>query len=141
MLLNAAPHPQLHIIDFEFAHFGHRATDLGQMIGDLLEKSYMFDSGISTRSNCEMMIEAFIKGYGAVTESTAYRVITHAGVHVINWCTRHPDAETGGKVEEMMRMAVEVIVRAWGQEQAGFDGGVLGCLFVETSSVISVRTS
>lgn len=133
MLLNAAPRLQLHIIDFEFAHLGHRATDLGQMIGDLLEKSYMFDSGISTRSNCEIMIQAFIKGYGAVTKNMAYRVIMHAGVHVINWCARHPDAEMRGKVEEMMRMAVEVIVRAWRQEQAGFDGGVLGCLFARTT--------
>lgn len=99
------------------------------MIGDVLEKSYMFGLEEPTRSNCEAVIEAFVRGYGAVDEHMAYRIVIHAGVHMINWCARHPGAEMRGKAESLMQRAVRIIVKAWKEDRASFDGDVLGCLF------------
>jgi len=103
--------------------------DLGQLIGDLLEKILLAGAEISTRIPYRVMIEAFAKGYGTLSDDMAYRVIIHAGVHVVNWCARHPDAEMGEQVAFMMREAVEVIVRAWRGERKWFEGRLLGCLF------------
>ena len=130
VLLTLPPQPRLHVIDFEFSHYSHRAMDLGQMIGDLLEKISMADAEVTTRIACKVMIEAFAKGYGVLSDAMAYRVIIHAGVHVINWCARHPGAEMSEQVTVMMREAVEVIVRAWRRERGWFKGKLLGCLFV-----------
>lgn len=128
ILFNPKPNPQLYIIDFEFAHIGHRATDLGQIIGDLLEKSYMSRDDL-TQSNCEALLESFVKGYGAMDENLAYRIVVHAGVHMINWCARHPGADLKGKAAGLMQKAVAIIVRAWRKDSTSFDGDVLGCLF------------
>jgi thiamine kinase-like enzyme len=128
VLFTASPSPQLYIIDWEFVQLGHRAMDLGQLIGDLLEKSYMLSS---IRSQCESMLCSFVKGYGAMSEEMGFRVLIHAGVHILNWCARHPDADLKGKVEALMQRAVEMTVRAWRQERGWFDGDVLGCLFAE----------
>lgn len=98
------------------------------MIGDLLEKSYMFDSDPSTRPNCEAMITAFVRGYGALYDDMAYRIAIHAGAHMINWCARHPGAEMRGKVEGLMQRAVAIIVKAYEGDRAWFDGDVLGWL-------------
>jgi thiamine kinase-like enzyme len=128
VLLAPPPQPRLHVIDFEFSHLGHRAVDLGQLIGDLLENVLLAGPEISTRIPYKVMIEAFAKGYGALSDDMAYRVIVHAGVHVVNWCARHPGAEISEQVALMMREAVEVIVRAGRREREWFEGKLLGCL-------------
>jgi hypothetical protein len=94
------------------------------MIGDLLEKDHM--SGADRTS---IVIEAFVRGYGDVDEDMAYRVIIHAGVHLINWCIRHPGAELGGKVRELMKKAVDLIVHAWKEDRAWLARSILSCLF------------
>ena len=99
------------------------------MIGDLLEKSYMSDHHYLVRANCEVVITAFAKGYGAFDDDTAYRTVIHAGTHMINWCARHPGAEMRGKVEGLMQRAVAIIVKAWEEDRAWFDNHVLACLF------------
>ncbi|KAH6622023.1 kinase-like domain-containing protein [Boeremia exigua] len=126
VLFDEIPDPQLYVIDFEFGHIGHRATDLGQMIGDLLEKSYI---NPSTRTDCETMITAFVRGYGTLSTNMANRVVIHAGVHIINWCSRHPGAELKAQVKELVHKAIRMIVIAWQGDKARFDGEVLGCLF------------
>jgi hypothetical protein len=130
VLLTPPPQPRLHVIDFEFSHHSHRAVDLGQMIGDLLEKISFAGAEVTTRIACRVMIEAFATGYGVLSDDMAYRVIIHAGVHVINWCVRHPGAEMSEQVTLMMREAVELIVRAWRRERSWFQGKLLGCCFV-----------
>jgi predicted urease superfamily metal-dependent hydrolase len=99
------------------------------MIGDLLEKSLWSDGSPTTRAACEAMMEAFVKGYGTVSEDAVYRTIVHAGVHMMNWYARHPDTEMRGKAQAFMQTAVEVIVRAWRGEREWFDGNMLSCLF------------
>lgn len=105
------------------------------MIGDLLEKASLAaaDGNITTRIACKIIIEAFVKGYGAVSDDTAYHVLIHAGVHVINWCARHPSSEMNGEVELMMRDAVKVIIKARRRERRWFNGKLLGCLLAEAS--------
>lgn len=105
--------------------------DLGQMIGDLLEKASLAtaDGNITIHIACKILIEAFVKGYGAKSDDTAYRVLIRAGVHVINWCARHPGADMSAEVEVMMREAVELIVKAWRRDRDWFNGNLLGCLF------------
>lgn len=108
---------------------GHRATDLGQMIGDLLEKGYVSDPHSSVREKCEAVITALVKGYGAFDNEFAYSIVIHAGTHMINWCARHPGADVRGEVDRLMQRAVAIIVKAWEEDREWFDGHILGCLF------------
>lgn len=96
------------------------------MIGDLLEKSYMSDS---SSAHCEAMIRAFAQGYGHINEQMALWTVIHAGVHMINWCSRHPEAELAGKAEVLMQRAVVMIVKAWRTDRRWFEGDILSCLF------------
>ncbi|XXG95853.1 hypothetical protein Hte_002124 [Hypoxylon texense] len=53
--------PKLFAVDWEFVQFGHRAYDIGQMIGDLYERKHFNDAEAAL-----WIIDAFIKGYGTV---------------------------------------------------------------------------
>ena len=104
--------------------------DLGQMIGDLLEKGYIFSS---VNVHCKTLLDDIVKGYGGISDEMQWRVVIHAGVHMINWCARHPGADLVGKVEVLTLRAVEMIVRAWKHDREWFEEDVLGCLFARST--------
>lgn len=83
----------------------------------------------STSSCCEALICAFVEGYGDMSIDLAFNVVVHAGVHMINWCSRYPGAALNGAVEVLMRKAIELVVRAWKEDGGWFEGDILGCLF------------
>jgi hypothetical protein len=121
--------PQLHIIDWEFAQCNHRSIDLGQFVGDLLESAHFAPA--AQRQTYHQLLRGFVKGYGRVNESLALRTIVHAGVHIINWCSRHapPYGELFEQVEELVEYASELIVRAWTKDVSWFRTDISACLF------------
>ncbi|KAK9418401.1 putative Aminoglycoside phosphotransferase domain-containing protein [Seiridium unicorne] len=76
---------KLFIIDWEFAQFGHRCYDLGQIVGDLIERRIYNDNSAGM-----VIMVGVIDGYGNLGDKMAFRTAIHAGVHVIGWYNRRP---------------------------------------------------
>jgi hypothetical protein len=119
---------QLVVLDWELAQLGHRAFDLGQMIGDLYEQSYL-DKSESTK----VAIAAFASGYGQLSDGMAFRTAMHAGIHLIHSNIRRPSSValmgTTEKISEMMMFGVDLILEAWKKDKTWFMGTELACLF------------
>ncbi|KAI1275438.1 kinase-like domain-containing protein [Xylaria sp. FL0933] len=120
---------KLFIVDWEFTQFGHRAYDLGQMIGDIYER-WLFggvDGAIPA-------IEGFIEGYGQLEdEDLAYRIAIHAGVHIIGWYIRRapnsPLLFPLAQVREAMRTGRDWIEKGWQRDVDFFKSTPLASLF------------
>lgn len=114
----------LTIIDFELAHFGHHAIDLGQMIADLYERYHFL-----SHPYAQAAIQGFIQGYGPISEDLAFRTAIHAGVHLIFWYKRGNPKDpkrpwaTPEKIEGCLRVGNEWIIRGWESDRRWFQEG------------------
>lgn len=122
----------LHIIDWEFAQFNHRCIDLGQFIGDLLEKAHFHPIGSPNHTNLVTLANGFLQGYGTVKEDMAFRILIHTGVHMINWWSRHGWAapvERREKATEMLKVAWEIVKMGCLKDTEGLKRTTLSTLF------------
>ncbi|KAI0444707.1 kinase-like domain-containing protein [Xylaria telfairii] len=122
---------KLSIIDWEFVQFGHRAYDIGQMIGDIYERGHFTGA-----EGAIPAIEGFIKGYGGLdSDELAFRIAIHAGVHLIGWYIRRaPTAPLTfplERVTEAMKIGRDWILKAWQKDIMYFKSSPLALLFEE----------
>ncbi|KAI1743897.1 kinase-like domain-containing protein [Xylaria scruposa] len=122
---------KLSIVDWEFAQFGHRAYDIGQMIGDIYERGHF-----NGAEGAIPAIEGFIKGYGRLdNDDFAFRVAIHAGVHLIGWYIRRaPTAPLKFPLERVtgaMRIGRDWILNGWQKDREYFKSTPLALLFEE----------
>ena len=116
------------MLDWEYAQYGHRSYDLGQMIGDLLEARFFKNSTCATWA-----MEGFVRGYGPIDDDLAFRTAIHAGAHLISWSSRR--GKNGAlsvsyeKVAPVMQMAVDFIVKGRRKEKRWFLQSAIACLF------------
>ncbi|KAF2789573.1 hypothetical protein K505DRAFT_284130 [Melanomma pulvis-pyrius CBS 109.77] len=119
---------KLSVIDWEFAQFGHRAYDLGQMIGDLYERKHFKDVDGALAA-----IYGFINGYGEVSEEMAFRTAIHAGVHLICWYNRRPPKSplkcTPEQGLSVVKLGRDFVVKGCKKDRDWFEGSVLASLF------------
>ncbi|KAI0853629.1 kinase-like domain-containing protein [Daldinia vernicosa] len=119
---------KLFIVDWEFAQFGHRAYDIGQMIGDIYERKHFFQTDGAVPA-----IEGFIQGYGGLGDELAFRTAIHAGVQLIGWYTRRaPTAPLQfplEKVTDAMRIGRDWILKGWQKDRDYFQSSPLASLF------------
>ncbi|KAI1644676.1 kinase-like domain-containing protein [Daldinia loculata] len=119
---------KLFIVDWEFAQFGHRAYDIGQMVGDIYERKHFFQTDGAVPA-----IEGFIQGYGGLEDELAFRTAIHAGVQLIGWYTRRaPTAPLQfplEKVTDAMRIGRDWILKAWQKDRDYFQSSPLASLF------------
>ncbi|KAI0857195.1 kinase-like domain-containing protein [Xylaria cubensis] len=128
---------KLSIIDWEFAQFGHRAYDIGQMIGDIYERGHFNEA-----EGAIPAIEGFIKGYGGLDNyDFAFRVAVHAGVHLIGWYIRRaPTAPLGfplERVTDAMRIGRDWILKGWQKDREYFKSTPLALLFKDEEAQTS----
>ncbi|KAJ3128125.1 hypothetical protein HK100_009360 [Physocladia obscura] len=120
----------LFIVDWEFAQFGHKAYDIGQMIGDLYERKHFL--GVD---GALWAIDSFIEGYGPLGEEMAFRVAIHTGVQLITWVTRGPPLHmrqawaTRERVVSLLNIGLIFILKGWGKDKEWFKSSVLAGLF------------
>jgi thiamine kinase-like enzyme len=116
------------IIDWEFTQFGHRAYDLGQIIGDLYERKHF--KGVN---GATWAIQGFIDGYGPLTNEMAFRTAIHAGVHLICWYTRRPQKgplpASPEQVTDLLKLARDFVVKGWEKDRRWFEDTSLAHLF------------
>jgi hypothetical protein len=116
------------IIDWEFAQFGHRAYDLGQMIGDIYERKH-FDNSASA----EGTLQGFITGYGPVPDEMAFRTAVHTGIHLICWYTRRaPNSPLPYPLEQvtsLIKLGRDFVVKGWAADRGWLQDSVLAPLF------------
>ncbi|KAL7904943.1 kinase-like domain-containing protein [Trichoderma velutinum] len=119
---------KLFIIDWEFAQFGHRSNDIGQILGDLYERRLY--GNVETVAP---VMEGVIKGYGELSERMAFRVAIYVGVHLIGWYNRRP--RNGPKVVplhvilEGLTIGRDFIIKGWEKDRAFFENSALASLF------------
>lgn len=119
---------ELFIIDWEFAQFGHRSCDLGQIVGDLYERKIYsnLDTAIST-------MEGVIDGYGVLSDEMAFRTAIYVGVHLISWYDRRPQKGPRLAPPEVIGAGLTVgrdfMLKGWEKDRAFFLTSALASLF------------
>ncbi|KAI5860079.1 kinase-like domain-containing protein [Durotheca rogersii] len=121
--------PGLFVVDWEFVQFGHRAYDLGQMVGDLCERKHFQDAQAAAWA-----VDAFLAGYGAVADDVAFRAAIHAGVHLITWLARGPPlamrpAWARERAAGAVKLGLDMVLRGWARDREWFAGSGLAGLF------------
>ncbi|KAH8807339.1 kinase-like domain-containing protein [Xylogone sp. PMI_703] len=121
---------KLFVNDWEFAQFGHRACDIGQMIGDLYERKHF--NGVSATI---WAIDAFIEGYGAISEEMAFRVAVYTGLHLITWVKRGPPIHmrpawaSRERAVGAVELGMTFILKARDKDKQWFESSVLAGMF------------
>ncbi|RYC61629.1 peptidase [Xylaria longipes] len=120
---------KLFIVDWEFAQFGHRAYDIGQMIGDIYERGHFSDA-----EGAIPAIEGFIRGYGGLNnDRLGFRVAIHAGVHLIGWYIRRaptaPLLFSLERITEAMRIGRDWVLKGWQKDKKYFKSTPFALLF------------
>lgn len=119
---------KLFIIDWEFAQFGHRSNDIGQIIGDLYERKLY-----SNAETVTPVMEGVIRGYGKLSDQMAFRVAIYVGVHLIGWYNRRP--RIGPRVVpshvilEGLTIGRDFIIKGWEKDRKYFEDSALSLLF------------
>lgn len=115
---------------------GHRARDVGQMIGDLIERHHIKEF---EGANCAgEIINGFLEGYGRVSSDMLSRVAIHAGARVIGWYNRRrPEESVPGTPDQqvaMMRTGIDLVVEGYktslAQRQRPLENASLGPCFL-----------
>ncbi|CZR69204.1 uncharacterized protein PAC_19104 [Phialocephala subalpina] len=116
------------VIDWELAQIGHRAYDLGQMLGDLYERKHF-----KNVDGAVWAIEGFLEGYGPLDDDFAFRTAIHTGVHVLGWYNRrNPAAALRGTPEQIQSFVTfgrDLILKGWEKDKKWFEHSVFASLF------------
>jgi hypothetical protein len=127
---------ELFVIDWEFAQYGHRSTDLGQILGDLYERKIYNNLDITIP-----VLQGVINGYGgphAVSDDDyddemAFRTAVYVGVHLVSYYDRRPRKGPRAVSEDVLvaglRVGRDFIVKGWEKDREFFRGGALELLF------------
>ena len=121
---------ELAIVEWENSQYGHRAYDLGRIIGDLCGRGYLDKAG-----GVGWIIEGFVLGYGELSEDLAFRTAIHAGVYFVNmYMQRSPTADpsvTPDTIEDYLTMGRAMITNGWLEDREYFKGTPLAALFMD----------
>lgn len=100
------------------------SLDLGQMVAELYQlKLYKsMDAGL-------WLIQSFVRGYGAVSDEFAFRVLLHAGVHLVGFGTAVPGWGASEQVEQVAAAGRDILLNSWSQDREWFRVHPLGCVF------------
>jgi hypothetical protein len=125
---------RLYIIDWEFAQFGHRSYDLGQIIGDFYERKVFHNSDVGLPT-----MEGVISGYGKLSDDMAYRTAIYVGVHLISWYTRmwrkNPKVALE-KVTAGLTIGRDFILKGLEKDGVYFKRSALASVFTATENVL-----
>jgi hypothetical protein len=99
------------------------------MIGELYERKYFKDTEAALS-----IIEGFIDGYGPMSNEMAFRTAIHAGVHLICWCNRGRPKDTQERMEGVVRIGMNFVLKGWEEDKKWFEGSVMRGLFSDAPS-------
>ncbi|KAF4500456.1 phosphotransferase enzyme family [Fusarium agapanthi] len=117
----------LYVIDWENSQVGVPCLDHGGMLGEMyvLWKYKHIEAGL-------WMLQGYAEGLGPRTEDATWRLALQAGVHLLSFGTLAAGWGTTEEVEDMARLARDVIVRAWARDRSWFTKSDFACLFAGT---------
>ncbi|KAK6087592.1 hypothetical protein SCUP234_01750 [Seiridium cupressi] len=117
--------PGFAVVDWEFAQLAPRAYDLGQMVGDLIELYQNTDLEIFLHT-----LDSFVEGYGAISKEMAFRVLIHAGAHLIGWFVRGSgEVRKDGDVRRIVKLGRDMICYGIRKDGRWFRDNHLGAIF------------
>jgi thiamine kinase-like enzyme len=120
----------LFFVDWEFVQFGLRAYDIGQMIGDLYERKHFKEV-----DGALWVIDAFIEGYGAISDEMVFQTAIYTGVHLITWVNRGPPLHmrptwaTHERVVDVIKLGMTFIVKGWERDKDWLENSVIADFF------------
>ncbi|KAJ4244771.1 hypothetical protein NW762_014348 [Fusarium torreyae] len=114
----------MYVVDWENAQLGVPSLDHGEMLGEMyvLWLCNRVDAGL-------WMFQGYAEGLGPQSEASVWRNAIQLGVHLLSFGTLASGWDTPGKVEDMARLARDIIVKAWNKDRAWFEQSDLACLF------------
>ncbi|KAF5546466.1 phosphotransferase enzyme family [Fusarium napiforme] len=114
----------LYVMDWENCQFGVPSLDHGGMLGEMyvLWKYKHIDAGL-------WMLQGYAEGLGRQTENAAWRLVLQVGVHLLSFGTLASGWGTTEEVEDMARLARDIIAKAWTRDKSWFDQSDFACLF------------
>ncbi|KAI1853146.1 hypothetical protein JX266_001852 [Neoarthrinium moseri] len=115
------------VIDWEYAQYGRREYDIGNMIGDLIERWHF-----GRLHSFVWAIQGFVKGYGGIGDEMAFRTAIYAGVHLINWYNRGPSKPNNDETLSALRLGRDLVVKGWEKDRTWLLSSVLEHLFQTT---------
>ncbi|KAF5549313.1 phosphotransferase enzyme family [Fusarium mexicanum] len=117
----------LYVIDWENSQVGVPSLDHGGMLGEMyvLWKYKHIDAGL-------WMLQGYAEGLGPWPEDATWRLALQVGVHLLSFGTMASGWGTTEEVEDMARLARDVIVRAWARDRSWFGKSDFACLFAGT---------
>lgn len=120
----------LYVIDWELVQYGHRAIDIGGMLGDLYERKHF--RGVDAAVE---IMHGFIAGYGRMDGELAYETAIHAGVHIICWYRRrNVDAPLPYPLEDVLALLTvgrDLVLKGWERDREWLKTSILGPLFTD----------
>ncbi|KAI1260721.1 kinase-like domain-containing protein [Xylariaceae sp. FL1019] len=118
------------IIDWENVQYGHRAVDIGGMLGDLYERKHF----LGVEESIPIM-HGFICGYGPLNSDLAYRVAIHAGVQLICWYYRRdrnaPLPHPLPKVLAALTVGRDLVVKGWTKDRTWLRNSIMAPMFTD----------
>ncbi|KAM0543455.1 hypothetical protein ACHAPJ_012319 [Fusarium lateritium] len=123
-LLKPGAAKTVYVVDWENAQLGVPSLDHGEMLGEMyvLWLCNRIDAGL-------WMFQGYVEGLGPQSEASAWRNAIQLGVHLLSFGTLVSGWDTPEKVEDMARLARDIIVKAWNKDRAWFDQSDFECLF------------
>ena len=113
------------IVDWEYCQLGELPMDLGHMVAELY-KCWVFKN----LDEAKWLIEGLAAGYGCFDDDLAFHTALYAGSIVVVSATM-PLVLWGSEAQgqQMLRVAKELVLRAWHKDRAWFEASDLACLF------------
>lgn len=94
------------------------------MFAELFEVKHFrdIDSGV-------WIIEAFLNGYGAMTQEKAFKLAIHMGAHLVCWGSSVSGWGSQEQVEKVVEIGRDYIVNGWKKNARFFTDTPLASLF------------
>lgn len=120
--------PDLVIIDWELAQFGHRSVDIGGMLADLYEASHFH----GTSASLDILL-GFLDGYERPADEIAFTAATYMGVHMICWYSRRDiNAPLPFPLEVVLpylMLGRDFVIKGWTRDKEWLRQSILGAWF------------
>ncbi|KAF6814382.1 phosphotransferase enzyme family protein [Colletotrichum sojae] len=99
--LGGSEQAQLFVVDWEMFQLSLTSLDLGQMIAELYQLKLYKNTDADL-----WLIQSFMRGYGPVSDEFAFRVLLHAGVHLVGFGSTVPGWGAPEQVEQRVVKAL-----------------------------------
>ncbi|KAE8381228.1 kinase-like domain-containing protein [Aspergillus bertholletiae] len=113
----------LAIVDWEVCHYGNQSRDVAGFIASIYMAHHFDDVDVADR-----MLQAFIQGYGLLSEEQAFRIVVETGICFFLWHVYTDGKQTEKQVKDLLQLAHCLLVKGCEKDWEWIEHSFLGCL-------------